>query len=244
MTRSHSLDVFSGSSAALVQDYDLAGSLVRVLVQATDSLGADAGGLLVRNPRGRLELLSATSHEAAELETYQAISDEGPCEECVSRQESVALGRAEVAARWPGVGRLMASAGYNWVLATPLRWRGTALGGLNLFWSLTPEEPDELIRDAQVICDLLTLYIVNAEPVSPDSLRARLGTALEGRALIEQAKGVLAEQQGVDMGEAYRKLLDLSDELGQPLTEVARSLIDAAQEGDRGSDRGVGGPNA
>lgn len=89
MTRTRTLDDLAGSSAALVQDYDLTTMLVRTIMDATRSLGAAAGGLLVTNSRGELELLSATSHEATLLETYQAITGEGPCRECMERQEAV-----------------------------------------------------------------------------------------------------------------------------------------------------------
>jgi len=232
MTDSFSMKALAESSAALVQDYDLAGAMVRVLVEATDALRADAGGLLVANADAGLELLSATSHEAAELETYQAFSREGPCAECVQTQEGLGLGLEAVESRWPDVARLMESAGFHWVLATPLRWRGTALGGLNLFFARAPDDEPGRAREAQVFSDILTLFIVNAQPIRPAMLRLRVELALTGRAVIEQAKGVLAEQEGLDMGAPYRRLLERQDRTGDRLTDVARSLIREAQVGD------------
>jgi hypothetical protein len=233
MTDSFSMKVLAESSAALVQDYDLAGAMVQVVVEATEALRADAGGLLVANADDGLELLSATSHEAAELETYQAFSGEGPCTECMRTQSAIGLGLEAVESRWPDVARLMESAGYRWVLATPLRWRGTALGGLNLFFARAPDDETDRTREAQVFSDILTLFIVNAQPISPVMLRLRVELALTGRAVIEQAKGVLAEQEGLDMAAAYRRLLELQAQNGDSLSDVARSLIREAQVGDR-----------
>ena len=229
MTDSISMKVLAESSAALVQDYDLAGAMVRVLVEATEALRADAGGLLVENGDRGLELLSATSHGAAELETYQALSGDGPCVECMRTQEAVGLDLEAVQSRWPDVARLMESAGFHWVLATPLRWHGTALGGLNLFFARAPGDEPGRTREAQVFSDILSLFIVNAQPISPAMLRLRVELALTGRAVIEQAKGVLAEQEGVDMAAAYRRLLELQERTGDRLSDVARSLIREAQ---------------
>lgn len=236
MTDSFPMDALAGSSAALVQDYDLAGAMVRVLVEATETLRAEAGGLLVRNADGDLELLSATSHGAAELEAYQALSGKGPCVECMVEQVAIGLDLEGVRGRWPEAARLMESAGYRWVMATPLRWRGTALGGLNLFYARAPDDVPTTTRDAQVFSDILTLFIVNAEPVSPAVLLQRLETALSGRAVIEQAKGVLAQQEGLEMGQAYRRLLELQERTGESLTDVARSLLRDAQLGDHRSE--------
>lgn len=232
MTRTHPL---ADSSAALVQDYDLTGMLVRTVVEAADDLGADAAGLLVTNRDGELELLSATSHLAAALETYQAFSKEGPCHECMRGEGPVTFGLAEVADRWHPIGDLMGDAGYVQVVAAPLRWRGTTLGGLNLFWTAPPaQSPDQVEIEAQVYGDILTLFIINSEPVTPLAARRRIEVALEGRAMIEMAKGVVAEQKALDMGAAYQHLLELQRETGRPLTEVAEVLIRAAHGGPPG----------
>lgn len=231
MTRSDFIANLAGSSAALVQDYDLTGMLVRTIAEATEALDADAGGLLVTNRSGELELLSATSHAAVALETYQAFSGEGPCQECVDRQAGVGYTRAEVAERWPTVADLMATAGYEYVHSTPLRWRGDVLGGLNLFWAGPVRDLAVVVTEAQVYSDLLTLFIVNSDPVSPAQARERVELALEARTVIEQAKGVLAEQEDLEMAAAYLRLRQLESGSGRSLTEVARSVVAAAQQG-------------
>jgi hypothetical protein len=237
MTRSDFLENLADSSAALVQDYDLTGVLVRTIALATKSVAADGGGLLVLNGAGDLELLSATSHAAVALETYQAFSGEGPCHACLSRQQPTGFTRGQAAARWPTIADLMESAGFEHVLATPMLWRGTALGGLNLFWADTPRDLATAEAEAQVFTDLLTLFVVNSEPITPDTARERVEQALAGRAVVEQAKGVLAELEGLDMEAAFRRLRELAD--GSSLTEVARSVILSAQQ-DGGLRHGQG----
>jgi AmiR/NasT family two-component response regulator len=54
--------------------------------------------------------------------------------------------------------------------------------------------------------------------------RDGLRRAMRTRAIIEQAKGVLAEVGGLDMGEAFVRLRDHAHETRQPLTELARGI--------------------
>src|SRR5436190_1013552 len=195
MNHSEFLATFASSSAALLQDYDLTGMLVQTIAEATAAVGADSAGLLVTNGNGDLELLSATSHAAVALEIYQAFSGEGPCQECVADLAAVVATRAEVRSRWPAVAHLMDAAGYDQVVAIPLLWRGTALGGLNLFWADRVQDLERVRVEAQAFANVLTLFIVNADPISPVAARQRIQAVLEERAVIEQAKGVLAEKE-------------------------------------------------
>jgi hypothetical protein len=230
MTRTHVLDDWAESSALLVQDYDLTGMLVKVIAQSKDGLEAMAGGLLVTNLHGDLELLSATSHRAGDLETYQAISGVGPCVECIERGGAVDYTRAGAADQWPNVGQLMSDAGYGHVLATPLRWRGDMLGGLNLFFEKTPTDLPAARQQAQAYSDILTLFIVNSRPMSSETARERIEAALAGRVVIEQAKGVIAELQGLSASDAYQWLLDEARLTQRSITDLAHQVVEAAQE--------------
>ncbi len=237
MKHSEFLATFADSSSAMLQDYDLTGMLVQTIGQATSTVGADSGGLLATNADGDLELLSATSHAAVALETYQAFSGEGPCPECVARLAVVVATRAEVRSRWPTVAHLMEAAGYDQVVAVPLLWRGTALGGLNLFWADRVEDLDRVQVEAQAFANVLTLFIVNADPISPVVARQRVQAALEARAVVEQAKGVLSEHEAISMEQAYLRLREIGQDSGQALSEVAESVILAAQTEPRSQGR-------
>src|SRR5215207_4545937 len=225
MKHSEFLATFADSSAALLQDYDLTGMLVQTIAEATAAVGADSGGLLVTNADGDLELLSATSHAAVALETYQAFSGEGPCQQCVADLAVVVATRTEVRTRWPTVAHLMDAAAYDQVVAIPLLWRGTALEGLNLFWIDRVDDLERVRVEAQAFANVLTLFIVNADPISPVAARERIQAALEERAIIEQAKGVLSEQENLSMEAAYVRLREIGQDSNRPLSEVANSVI-------------------
>ena len=62
-----------------------------------------------------------------------------------------------------------------------------------------------------------------------DDLAERITAALEGRVVVEQAKGVLSFQLGLDMAAAYDELLARSTANGTTLAEVAQKVVRAAQ---------------
>ncbi|MFJ2299379.1 ANTAR domain-containing protein [Oerskovia paurometabola] len=60
-------------------------------------------------------------------------------------------------------------------------------------------------------------------------LLGNLRRALEGRVVVEQAKGVLAYQLDIDMAAAYDELLRRSERDGTALTAAAAATIDEAR---------------
>jgi hypothetical protein len=231
VSRADALYRLADVSSVLVREADLAGTLVRVLAEATAATEASAGGLLVLNAGGELELLSATSHRAGDLETWQAATGVGPCSACMDGLTAVEVTFEQAAATWPEFATQMEAAGYSHVLANPLRWQGTALGGLNLFWRGDARPDDDAAVVAQAFADALTLAVLTIRPITVDEARSRLDDALRGRVVIEQAKGVLAHGAQLSMAEAFDHLLALSERRAETLGATAQHVVETAQEG-------------
>ncbi|VXC55507.1 GAF and ANTAR domain-containing protein [Aeromicrobium sp. 9AM] len=230
MEASRATAALAKASAALVGDADIAGFLADLLTSSADVLRLDASGILVEDD-GRLDLLAASSHTATELELHQAHLDEGPCVDAHASGEPVNAHSSDLVAMWPRFGRTMIESGFSAVHASPLRWHGVPLGAMGLFRSadelFTPEE--ETV--AQAFADLATLLIVQTDKVDLDKVKQRVQEVLATRIVIEQAKGVLAEQDDVDMGEAYQELLRRAAQDGGHLTTVAGAIVEGAERG-------------
>jgi hypothetical protein len=112
--------------------------------------------------------------------------------------------------------------------AFPLRWRGTALGGLNVFRSAAPADPRSA-EIGQTFADLATLAVISSMPISTEQAAARLHEALSARELVEQAKGVIAYIENIDMGAAYDVLLRRAEMSGDTLTRTATAVIEAQE---------------
>jgi hypothetical protein len=239
MKRSPALAGLAHVSALVVELDDITGIVAKGVAEAARVLGADAAGVLVVVPgRQDLDVLATTSHAVAELEAHQAGTRKGPCVESLRRQEAVVVRSVEEAeASWPEFGERMRSAGFARMLAVPMRWQGSPVGGLNLFWrdpeDDAGEDAGEEVRDdderlAQTFADILTLAVVHVYPMPVDVALDQVRGALSARSIVEQAKGVLAETHDVEPAVAYDLLLELADERGEPLGTTAKAVIRAA----------------
>jgi GAF domain-containing protein len=224
-------------SATLVEEYDVVSALTHLCVACTDVFGASAAALLVRGDGGavaELELLAASSHAAAELELHQQQVDQGPCLDAVAALRPVHADDAdELARRWPRFAAVAAGpAGVRAAHAYPLRWRGRVLGGLNLFFTTDRSLDAEEEVAAQAFSDVATIAIVHARARPRVEVIAReVQEALDGRTVVEQAKGVLAVQESIDPAEAFHRLLERADALGVSLAALATQVVERAQRG-------------
>jgi GAF domain-containing protein len=231
MTAVTAAQAFADAAAAMVTQQDPTDTLARLLVSYADLTAAAAAGMLVKDEHGQLELLSATSHQASELELYQLQHDTGPCVEAFQTGAAVIARSDAIGARWGDVGPAILTAGYHAVVAVPLRWHGQILGAMNAFHR-DPEPPDEETRLlSQAFADVATMVIVQTE-LSTAQVEERIRTVLGGRTVVELAKGVLAHTTGVDMAAAYRLLVERALDNGTTLTETADGVINQAQRRD------------
>jgi ANTAR domain/GAF domain len=216
---------FADAAAALVGEPDVADILAHLLADCVTVMDADAVAILARDATGELSLLAASSHRATELELLQIQRSAGPCVDVIESNEALAVsGTAQLEERWEHVGRAIADAGFTAVEAYPMRWRGTVLGGLNVF-SSRPTSAAHTAGVGQTFADIATLAVIYSMPISAEQAATRLHEALNARELVEQAKGVIAYVDGVDMSTAYDTLLRRADLNGEPLTRTADDVI-------------------
>ncbi len=218
---------FVDAVAAMVQQHDVADTLARLLEDCAELTSAAAIGLLVANSHGSLEVLSATSHQAVEIELYQLQHDIGPCvEAALSGAVVSARSDSEIIARWDNVGEAIVAAGFHAVHAVPLRWHGRLIGAMNAFHTDPAAINEETHRLTQAFGDIATAVIIQSTTLTSSELDERVRTALAGRTVIEQAKGVLAETTGSDMATAYQLLVRHAVENHTSLTDAATQIIE------------------
>ena len=75
-----------------------------------------------------------------------------------------------------------------------MRLGGNTFGAVNLYGAGARDWPEDDIAAAVVMADMVTSYLFNASQLrQPDQLNEQLQGALESRAIIEQAKGIVAQ---------------------------------------------------
>jgi GAF domain-containing protein len=234
MTARTATQALADATAALTSGRDVTDVLDRLVRDSADVLGAQAVGLLVLAPGGDLELLTATSHQVAELELFQIQQDTGPCIEAIRGGSPVSGDRHDdIRVRWPRIGDAIISAGYRTVHAYPLRWRGRTLGALNAFHaSDTPADADAGLL-GQALADIATAVIVQSADLSAEQVTERVQRALQARTVIEQAKGVLAYTRNLDTAAAYDLLRRLAADHDATITDIATGIIIRARTRDQ-----------
>ncbi|MGH3456568.1 MAG: GAF and ANTAR domain-containing protein, partial [Nocardioidaceae bacterium] len=193
---------------SLVDDYDVIDLLHLLTERCVELLQVDAAGIVLGDPRGRLHLAASSNEQVRLLELFELQTDEGPCHDCYVEGQPTRAARLSAGShRWPRFAAAAGAAGYETVHALPLRCRDNIIGALNLFWAQPADVLDDDLRVAQALADVSTIAILQERVSSSrETLATQLQNALNSRIVIEQAKGVLAERDGVDMGTAFDSL--------------------------------------
>lgn len=222
------VEAFVALADTLVSDYDLLDYLGTLCQRCVDVLEVAAAGVLLADQKTLgLQALAASSEQMRVLEVFESQHDEGPCMDAyqTGRQVMVAdLARAS--ARWPSFTSKALGAGFGAVFGFPLRLRDQRLGALNLLRH-GPGHLDEVdVRAAQALADAATIGILQERGLAEArTLSDRLQHALDSRVVIEQAKGIVSTQLGLDMEQAFGRLRRFSQDHNQPLREVVQRIL-------------------
>lgn len=211
----------------LVADYDVVDLLDQLVDGCVQLLGVSAAGLLLNDQKGNLAVVASSSEGTRLLEIFQLQSNEGPCLDCVRAGTAVTSGDLDAdRARWPLFVPAALAAGFRSVAAVPLRLRNQTIGGLNLFDSHAMQVNAADQRLAQALADVATIGILQQRSAQRSALVAeQLQHALHSRIIIEQAKGVLAERNGVGMDAAFDALRRHARNHNLKLTDVALAAV-------------------
>jgi GAF domain-containing protein len=173
----------------------------------------------------------ASSSEAMRvLELFELQTREGPCLDCYRTGKPVVNQDLAVAdGRWPRFAAEALAAGFHSVHALPMRLRGTVIGALNLFHIEAGEIRQVDIEAAQALADVATIAVLqHRASLEAQILNEQLHRALNSRIVIEQAKGIVAEHEGLDMEEAFSALRNHARRNNLRLADVADGVINGS----------------
>lgn len=201
--------------------------LDRLVATCVDLLGVTAAGLLLNDQQGNLAVVASSSEESRLLEIFQLQNNEGPCLDCANSASAVTSNDLDAdEERWPIFVPAARAAGFRSVAAVPMRLRSQTIGGLNLFHGTPNPLPEGDLRLAQALADVATIGILQQRSASRSSLLAeQLQQALNSRVVVELAKGVLAERDGVGMEAAFAALRQYARNHNLKLADLARSVV-------------------
>jgi GAF domain-containing protein len=212
----------------LVADFDVVELLTLLADRCVDVLDVGAAGLMLVAPEGDLRVMASSSEAMRLLELFELQAQEGPCLDCFrTGQPVVNQDLASANGRWPRFSAEALAAGYHSVHALPMRLRGTILGSLNLFHLKAGEMRQADIDAAQALADVATIAILQHRAErEAQVVNEQLNLALNSRVVIEQAKGMVGERNGVSMEDAFSSLRNHARSHNLRLVDVAHGVID------------------
>jgi GAF domain-containing protein len=212
---------------SLVAEFDVVELLTLLAGRCVDVLGVDAAGLMLVGPDGDLRVMASSSEAMRLLELFELQSREGPCLDCYTSGRAVVnQDLAQVNGRWPRFGHEALAAGFRSVHALPMRLRGTVIGALNLFLVEPGDMQDADVEAAQALADVATIAILqHRAALEAQVLNQQLQHALNSRIVIEQAKGIVAEREALNMEQAFSALRNYARDHNLRLVAVAEAVI-------------------
>lgn len=223
-------EAFVKLADTLVGDFDVAEVLYHLVERCTELFDVDEAGLLLAEPGGGLHVMASTSETTHLIELLQVQNDEGPCRDAFRTGKEVVVPSLEAASeRWPIFVTTATNAGFNSMVALPMRLRDQVIGAMNLFRIQTGTMSADEIAAAQALADVATISLLQDQAARDSRILVdQLHGALNSRIAIEQAKGIIFQVHSIDMGEAFRLLRAYSRDHNERIADVARQIIDGS----------------
>jgi GAF domain-containing protein/ANTAR domain-containing protein len=222
-------DVLGELSRTLVVAYQIPHALERLCAQLTGLLPVNGCWAVIMDELdGELRFVAASDAVGRRMAALHSELDEGPCLEAARTSERVLvadLGARDAVERFPRFAAQALAGGVSAIYSFPLGNVDQQVGSVGLF-NIAPAELDELdVELAQLLADLTTASIVGAHRYQQVSgLAAGAQQRLADAAVLEQAKGRLSVQLGVQPDDALAHLQRYILSSGGSLREAAEQV--------------------
>ncbi|WP_378741491.1 ANTAR domain-containing protein [Nocardia brasiliensis] len=222
------VEAFVQLADSLVEEYDPVDVVQELLDRAVDLLPVDTAAVLLAGEDGQLRVLASTSEATRWLELLQIQAQDGPCVQSYRSCERVIVEDLEEARdQWPAFAKQALLEGFQSVYALPMRLRADRVGALNLFSAGEEHLTEDDVLIGQALADIASIAILQARMLADHkTVNGQLQLALQGRIVIEQAKGILAAQGDLDPETAFHALRGYARHTRERLPDLARAVVD------------------
>jgi hypothetical protein len=206
----------------------VAGRLWRLCAAATEALSAAGAAVAVLAEDGVRAVTVAADAGSERIAELQLVLGEGPGTDALAGRRPVLVPDlvGDARARWPAYTPAAADLGVRAVFAFPLQIGAALLGVLEIF-RVRPGRlsPDEL-RQALTFGEVALTTLVDGQRSAPVGAVANgLVGAVERRAELFQAQGMVMVQLGVGLAEALARIRGHAYAENRQLAEVAADVI-------------------
>ncbi|MGR7024653.1 GAF and ANTAR domain-containing protein [Geodermatophilus sp. URMC 62] len=156
----------------------------------------------------------------------------GPCLDAARAGVQIRIDDMHTEQRWPDYTARVVAVGARSSLSTPLPYQGSSIGALNMY-STRPAAFSSASSTgaAREVAEVVAVAVANADAHAQLTDHARnMQLAMESRAVIEQAKGVLMAQRHVDAEGAFDLLRAASQRYNRKLRDIATGIVASTQQ--------------
>jgi GAF domain-containing protein len=212
-------------SSMLVRETDVVDALTGVASAALRGVTeAEGSSVTLLEPPS----LGATDDRVERADRAQYDEEQGPCVTAMAERRTIVSGDVAADGRWPVAGpRVTAESGFRSLLAIPLLDRDRALGVLNLYAAPPRRFGAGSIAAAEVFAVPAAVRLANVQAYRASlHVADELRRGLVSRAVIDQAKGILMAQHGLEADQAFAVLTRFSQQENRKLRDVATDLVE------------------
>jgi GAF domain-containing protein len=169
---------------------------------------------------------AASDDLALNADEVQYASDSGPCLDAVRQMTTVLVPDMDGESRWPAYVARTMPLGVRGSLSLPLGIEEGVVGALNIYATSARAFDEEAVELATDLAEYAGIVATTADQYNrATTLVDQMQRAMESRAVIEQAKGILMAQRHCTAEEAFEVLVRLSQETHRKLRELAEALV-------------------
>lgn len=225
------LDGVAGLVAGASTVSDLLGAVAEFAAHAIP--GADGVSVALVHPHPselKVQLCSATADFVNDIDTVQyAQLREGPCITSMESRRVTVSGSLGSDERWPRFGGRVARMAVHSALSLPLVIDGDIIGSINVYARCRDAFGDHAVELGTRFAAPAAVSVHNAQLLAGARQRTQaLQRALQSRAVIDQAIGIIRSRSGGSAEEAFDRLKQFSQVENVKLAVVAERLVDEA----------------
>jgi GAF domain-containing protein len=222
-------EAFAALGRIKLSETDLSGVLNQIaeLAQRTIPNAEEVSVTLVRGTGAHTAAL--TGDLALTLDEWQYQDGRGPCLDAAQAAAVVSVPDTATDERWPQWASRARGAGVCSSLSIGLPIQEAVVGALNVYGTKPDAFDDDAVTLAQTFAGYAAVAMANAHLYETTATLAHhMQTAMENRAVIEQAKGIVMGERRCTADEAFAILVKISQDTNRKLRDVAVALVDQA----------------
>ena len=180
---------------------------------------------------GRARSVVFTGSLAVDLDERQYEAGFGPCLDAAKTGQTIVVDSRKNDGPYREFARVAGRAGVRHIVSVGMPFGQASIGGLNIYRTAEAPYSSAFLEYAQVFAGHAAVAVANITSHAKAVNEAtHLRRAMDSRAVIEQAKGMIMARDKCTADEAFDILTRISQQQNVKLRDVAQVIIDAGQK--------------